>query len=180
MASRKPKPTKFVVLLILGLLLLASGAYLSYQKTILSFSEVPVQAQEVTRGELPTEIVISSAGIDLAIEMGTINNGIWEISETMASYLASSGKIGQSGNVVIYGHNKTSIFGSLTKVKVGDKITLKSEKGNLYDYQVEEISTVKPTEVSVIAPTSYEVLTVYTCTGILDSKRLVIRATPTE
>lgn len=175
------KYTKLLFLTLLAVLLLTSigGFYLYYQQTILSFASIPTAAHDksISTGS-PTRISIPSANIDLAVETGSIKNGVWKISQENASFLDVSAKPGTEGNIVIYGHNKKSIFGNLNKVSMDDLIILEIVDGNILSYEVETISTVKPTQVEVIVPTDYEVLTVYTCNGFLDSTRLVIKAKP--
>ena len=118
-------------------------------------------------------------GIDLEVKEASINNGIWEISETTASFLNSSAKPGEGGNIVIYGHNKKDILGKLIgNIKTGMEIQIFSQNGTFFRYETIEIKTVTPNEIGVVLPTDYEILTLYTCTGLLDSKRLIIKAIP--
>jgi len=41
---------------------------------------------------------------------------------------------------------------------------------------VNKITAVYPNQVQIIAPTKNETLTLYTCTGFYDEKRLIVRA----
>ena len=61
---------------------------------------------------------------------------------------------------------------------MGDSIILKTESNQEYSYSVSEILTVIPDQTEVLAPTDHEVLTLYTCTGLLDQKRLIVKALP--
>lgn len=165
--------------IIVGFFLISSTLSYYYQKRVLSFASVPeFTSQEEVGEEIPSRIVVPSAKIDLSVELGTIKKGVWQISETGASFLDVSAKPGSGGNIVIYGHNKKVIFGNLGSVKVGDTIILDTPKGKEFDYKVVSVETVAPTKVEVIAPTDYEVLTVYTCNGLFDSTRLIIKAKP--
>lgn len=162
---------------------LLGGSYLVYQKSVLTFNTLPQKSIEPTApihtNSLPVKIEIPSLNISLPITVSTISEkGIWEISEAGASFLGSSGVPGSDTNTVIYGHNKKYLFGSLVSLKTGDKIFIQSEDGIQHQYIVEETKTVSPNEISVVLPTDEERLTVYTCTGFLDSKRFVVRAKP--
>lgn len=179
MPSGRTKQLKLLLPIILGFFLISSTLSYYYQKRILSFASVPeFSTQQIKASEAPSRIIIPSVKIDLPIDEGTIKNGVWQISDVGASFLDVSAKPGSPGNIVVYGHNKRVIFGNLSLVHKGDTITLMNLSGDEFVYKVESISTVKPTEVSVIAPTDYEVLTVYTCNGLFDSTRLIIKAKP--
>lgn len=175
---RKLAKILFFFFLCFLLILSTFGFYIYYQRRILSFSSTPSSFRNKSLSEAPTRISIPSAGINLPIETGSIINGVWEISLENATFLDISAKPGNGGNTVIYGHNKKAIFGNLNKVGVGYLIILETHSGDVFNYKVESIQTVKPTQVDVIAPTDFEILTVYTCNGILDSTRLVIKAKP--
>lgn len=173
------QPRFFLVSAALGLLMILAGLYLTYQQTILSFTTPPPPQQIVNvRESPPVRIRIASGSIDLPIEVGWIRNGKWDISPKNASHLATSAHPRESGNIVVYGHNKEAIFGKLRQVKQGDLIELETAEGESHDYRVTEISQVTPKQIEVVLPTDYEVLTVYTCTGFLDSRRLIIKAIP--
>lgn len=163
-----------------GIALVIIGAYfLLYERTVLSFSRPPENAVTVTNSRpKPTKVEIGDVGIDLEISESRIVNGIWEISKNGASHLDTSASPGESGNIVIYGHNKKAIFGSLPYSRVGTKIKLTTEDGEVHDYEVIKKETVKPSNLAYVLPTSEEVLTLYTCTGFLDSMRSVLVAKP--
>lgn len=165
------------------MVLIGAGFYFSYQKTILSFDQIPWPAEIVAEEKVlaqPVAIEVESQGIKLPVEEGKIVDGIWEISPTSASHLDISAHPGQEGNIVIYGHNKKAIFGPLLRIKVGEVIKVRTSDGQVHQYLVESTQTVKPSQIEVVQPTDYEILTVYTCTGILDSERFVIKARPWE
>lgn len=184
--TKKKKKQQFprwilpLVFFLIGInLIVLGGVYLLYRRTILSFHVSPsITAEMHLRTALPKTITISSVGIDIPIDAADIENGIWKTSETHATYLNSSGRPGEGNNIVIYGHNRKNIFAPLKKVHVGDVIAIHNAEGKTYEYKVTEITTVKPTEIEKVLPTDHEVLTVYTCTGFLDSLRLIVIAQP--
>lgn len=166
--------------MIFGLqLCLASGWYYLYHQTILSFKTSPsIVADAHLRAAVPTEIVIKNAGINLPITQAAITDGVWQTSDTTATHLNTSARPLEGGNIVVYGHNLRKIFGNLTKVNIGDSLLLNTQDGKQIEYVVEEKSVVSPEDIAQVLPTDHEVLTVYTCTGFLDSKRLVLKAVP--
>ena len=59
--------------------------------------------------------------------------------------------------------------------KIGMKVYVFTDSG-WYQYEVGEITEVSPNKTEVVAPTENEILTLYTCSGFSDSKRLIIVA----
>jgi sortase A len=76
-------------------------------------------------------------------------------------HLEGTAMPGQAGNVVIAGH-RDSFFRPLRKVRVGDAIFLDTPHGRLR-YRVMWLQVVQPRDLSVVAPTDEEVLTLITC-----------------
>jgi sortase A len=68
---------------------------------------------------------------------------------------------GEAGNVVIAGH-RDSFFRPLRHIRDGDDIYLETRIGHFH-YRVTSLRVVGPREVSVIAPTTEDVLTLITC-----------------
>jgi len=167
-------------LITLGIALVTVGTYfLLYERTILSFSRPPENAVSVVgQKSKPTKIEIGDVGIDLSVSESRIINGVWEISKNGASHLDTSASPGENGNIIIYGHNKKIIFGPLPYAKVGTKIKLTTEDEKIHDYEVIKKETVKPNNLTYVLPTSEEILTLYTCTGFLDTMRSVLVAKP--
>ncbi len=92
---------------------------------------------------------------------------------------------GDNGNVVITGHSSyyawdagrfKDVFSLLHEVKIGDKVVVYFNQKK-FVYQVFDIKVVKPENVDVLAPTSFEQLTLITCTPIgTNLKRLIVTA----
>lgn len=159
-------------------LILASGFYLLYRQTILSFKVSPsIVAQQNLRGDLPLQVKMENLGLTTSVVEATIKNGIWETSETAATHLSASARPAEGGNIVIYAHNKKHLFAALSKAKVGDKIVIETAN-KAFEYQVITTKTVTPDQIEAVLPTAHEVLTLYTCTGFLDSLRFIVQATP--
>jgi sortase A len=165
--------TAAVIALFVGI----AWYFVSRQEDTLSFSEPPPEVQ-TEHSTLPVRLLIPSLDIDVPITAGTIIDGMWSISDTHASHLVSSAYPGDDGNMILYGHDKRSILGKLPRITVGDGIIVEDTEGNEHRYNVTEIHTVSPNDTDLIQPTDSTVLTVYTCTGFLNSKRFVVRALP--
>lgn len=127
--------------------------------------------------QAPQRIVVPSLNVDLPIIEANVVNGYWQLSDTTASHGVGSANPGELGNVVIFAHARDDLFGPLRKAQKATIIYVLT-KDHWYKYQVQDIKLVDPTDVQVIAPTKDEELTLYTCDGFLDSKRLIISAAP--
>ena len=164
------------LLISFGVFIFLVGATHYYQLRILSFTRAPGEAQTTLKGELPTRIQIPSINIDQPIDIGSIQNGTWQISYDRPTFLDSSARPGTGGNVVIYGHNKKAIFGNLPYLSIGQKIIIKTTDGKTYTYEAYQKDFVGPDRVDLVSPTNTEELTVYTCWGLFDTQRAVIKA----
>lgn len=176
--SKSKAPLLALIGIFLGLqLMLASGWYILYRRTILSFQVSPIVAAE-QHTETPIRIEIENKNIQLPIIPAAINDGIWPVDDHNALHLATSAYPGERGNIVIYGHNTMPVFGNLKQVAVGDIVKIATDTEVVHTYVVKEVLRVKPSDIHVVLPTDHEVLTIYTCIGWLDSERLVLKAYP--
>lgn len=125
----------------------------------------------------PVTLELPSQNISLPVFPAEIKSGRWPATPEGVSHLSSSAGVGQ-GNTVIYGHNWPRLLGKLAQVQVGDMVTLTTQSNLRLDYQIDEIKIVAPNDISVLESTLDAKLTLYTCTGFLDTKRLVIVASP--
>lgn len=173
---------KVAALCMVGCTLIVAGIFFYvYTQTILSFKVSPmVVGAAHLPSTYPVAITIDTAHINASIIPTTIKDGIWQIAHDKAAFLETSSTPAEGGNIIIYGHNLKNLFGNLYLAKVGDTIKVKTANNLIYEYQVKDIKTVDPSDIDEVTPTDYEVLTVYTCTGLFDSKRLVIKAYPTR
>jgi LPXTG-site transpeptidase (sortase) family protein len=85
---------------------------------------------------------------------------------------------GEWGNVVLTGHRDT-FFRPLRNIRQGDAITLTTVDGD-FQYQVESIAVVPPSDVQVLQPSSQRTLTLITCFPFYyvgpAPKRFIVRA----
>ena len=177
---RKYKKVLLLSLLVVGPMVAVIGFFmLFYERAVLSFSGVPEAVDLATnRKSQAVRIVVDDLGIDLAIEEGRIINGIWEISKKGASHLNISANPSEGGNIVIYGHNKKYIFGSLPYIWIGDTVKIVNKNGETFKYKVTMKTSVKPDDLTYVLPKDEETLTIYTCTGFLDTLRSIVVAKP--
>ena len=133
--------------------------------------------KQKTQTALPIHISIGTR-ISLPVVEAGRENGVWAISQTSANHVRQSALPNEKGNIIIYGHNLNKIFGYLLDAKEGDIIRIRMTDGTLHKYKVEKTHYVSPSDTSLLSPTKHEVLTVYTCAGLFDSLRFVVRATP--
>ncbi len=170
------------VLIVLGFLLFSFGGYLTYQRYSpknLEFQGLQV-SKNVSSDEAPVRISIPSLNIDNAVFPASIKKGNWESTTKGISYLSSSPVPGQNGNSILYGHNWPSILGNLTKIKPGEKIEIVMSNGEKKTFIVKFTSIVDSKQTHILNQTKDNRITLYTCTGFLDSKRFVATATLTN
>ncbi len=140
--------------------------------------ETYIAAQPVRQDKpIPSHIFIKWF-VDVDIEPEVYQEREWTISENAASYLVDSAKPGELGNLILYGHNKRSILGNIRALKGGEIIELTLSDGSKKMYKVESLHEVNPRDTKLLSSIDSEVLTIYTCSGLLDSLRFVVRATP--
>lgn len=121
----------------------------------------------------PSKIIIPSLNIDLDISPSKIVKGKWEVFEDKAGFGLGSALPGQIGNTVVFAHAREKLFLPLRKIK-NDAVVYLFVQDKWFSYKISEIKEVLPTDVSVIAPTQDETLTLFTCSGFADSKRLIV------
>lgn len=131
--------------------------------------------------EKPNSLIMPTLAFDEHVYDGpdarTLRKGIWRRPMTNTP--------DQGGNTVLAAHrftysNPRGTFYNLDKLKLGDEIGL-VWKGRAYTYNVAQIKTVGPNDISIEAPTANSQLTLYTCTPLaLPKDRLVVVATLKE
>lgn len=184
----------FVVLTLLaGASLSARAAYLHAKAELASLLIHRAWEARVTRGESRppwpwadthpvARLQIPRLGYDEIVLEGAS-------ARTLAfgpARLLSSADFGQAGNVVLAGH-RTSWFKPLEAIDLGDAIQLqwldsRSHQVRQRTYIVNKIDIVVPQDVTLLAPTASDSLTLVTCYPFNSSprspERFVIRAKP--
>lgn len=143
----------------------------------------PASASELPRLSIP------SASIRSSIKTFYLDGTSWAIEpwEKLVGHLQGTAWFTNTGNVVLGGHSEypngaPGIFAGLYRVKLGDEITVEVDKVTRR-YVVVDIRTVRYDDLSVIAPTGHNRLTLITCDipsfepqSSLYSQRLVVVA----
>lgn len=151
---------------------------------MVSFSQEPVTVDKSLLNALkakdktkvpPARLIIPSLDIDLPVKESKVINGFWEVFADSAGFGLGSAYPDEVGNQVIFAHARKGLFLPLKNAKLGQIIYVLT-KDKWYSYKAVEIKEVLPTQVEVIAPTIDTTLTLYTCSGFSDSKRLIVRA----
>ena len=175
-----------LLFLSVSLVCFVGAGYLVWQRYYnpnrLAFAASPPSAAPVVRYQSfwPARIQIPDLQIDLPVEPAEIKNGQWQVTSRGVSYLVSSPPPGQPGNSIFYGHNWPRLLGRLKNIRVGQSIILEASSGSQLKFTVARIQIVPPSDTSVLLPTIEPQLTLYTCIGFSDSKRLVVTALPQE
>lgn len=178
MPNPKNLLANFFILSGLGLILTVTAltqydkvlGFLNPQKIIISSN----QQSDIT----PTKIQISGI-IDLPVVPGEYKKGEWDLVSDKALYLKSSGIPGKKGNSVFYGHDTDAVFGKLEpNLKIGDRVTVSLSNSQKITYKIDSLKRVYPNDISILKQTDSEVLTIFTCTGLFDSLRFVVTASP--
>lgn len=174
------------LLLLLGFIFLVFSVYLFWLRTSPTKIEFEIQETEISKTDYvysdssPYKLTISSIGVELPIIKSKIERGEWEVTEEGVSYLSSSPIPGDFGNSILYGHNWPNLLGKLPKVRPGDEIVITMSNSEVRKFIVDKTQIVEPTNTSILAFSNQPQITIYTCTGILDSKRFVVVAKPSQ
>lgn len=149
--------------------------------------EAVAPALATRRALTPERLVIPTIAVDTQVVTSPIVQGEWQVPRFVAGHLEGTARPGEGSNVALAGHLQSlrngNVFADLEKVQPGDEVLVSAE-GEQARYVVREARLVTPTDVSVVAPTPEERLTLITCAGNWDwlrgeySHRLVIVATP--
>lgn len=123
----------------------------------------------------PLRIIIPALDLDIAVKEAKVIKGYWEVFPDRAGFGLGSAFPDEVGNQVIFAHAKAGLFLPLRQAKSGQTVYILT-KDAWFTYQIAEIKEVLPTQTEVIAPTKEQVLTLYTCSGFADSKRLIVVA----
>jgi LPXTG-site transpeptidase (sortase) family protein len=150
---------------------------------IVSFAQEPVKVDNAflkNQGKdkikaSPLRILIPELSLDLPIKEAKIIKGYWEVFPESAGWGSGSAYPGEIGNQVIFAHAKEGLFQPLKKARLGQLIYIIT-KEKWFFYHIAEIKEVTPDNLSAISPTIDETLTLYTCSGFSDSKRLIVIA----
>ena len=164
-----------LTLLIAGSLLVAGSAYLIYQEQQRVLPPALVLQQTAPEANTqPVHLELIKAGVSVKVEPGYLQNGRWSVVPDAANYLVSSSLPDEGGNILIYGHNKKEVLANLKQAEIGEVVELTSKDGQKRQYRIVKRYVTGSNDTSPLEERMEETLTIYTCTGFLDTKRLVI------
>lgn len=179
MGTQKQKLRSLLVarmLMILGVFLLLCTGYfmwLRYSPQKLAFKTIVTTPSSITDMNPPEYIEIPDLHISLPIYPSTIHNNAWETTTEGVSYWSKSPAPGQKGNSILYGHNWTSLLGNLIYSRPGQEIIIEYKDRTKRRFIIDKTAIVPPTQIHILEPSTDTRITIYTCTGFLDSKRFV-------
>lgn len=169
------------LLIFTGIACLLTAGYFLFQRVNpnrLKFEGYIPEAEVSTDKPVgvPKHLIIKELGVNLEVVPANVINDRWETTYDGVSYLASSPVPGTVGNSIFYGHNWSSLLGNLKNASPGQIIEIIDDAGRVTRFEVNFVQVVGPDEKSILDQTSDNRLTLYTCTGFLDTKRLVVTA----
>jgi len=113
-------------------------------------------------------IIASSIHLDTKVEESPIVADQWVVPKFAAGHLQGTAQPLQGGNVVLAGHVQSissgDVFANIARLRSGSPIQLYT-KTAIVTYVVTSVEIVRNTDLSVVAPSSQEELTLITCTG---------------
>jgi LPXTG-site transpeptidase (sortase) family protein len=174
------------ILIALGVFLLIYSAlliYYRYSPNRLSFAyqndNINTLDKETSENRpTPVKVRIPSVDVSLPVIESRLIGDKLETTDQGISYLTNSAYPGDTGNSIFYGHNWTSLLGSLIYVKPGDIVEIEYNDTSRREFEIVSTMEVKPNQTAVLNQTPYSTVTIYTCSGFLDSKRFVVSARP--
>ena len=125
-------------------------------------------------GDVLGEIEVPRLGLDAIVVQGDSPATL----KRAVGHLSKSALPGEWGNVALAGHRDT-FFRPLRDIRLGDVITFKTQERS-FEYLVQSIEVVDPTDIRVLEPLTGHDLTLLTCYPVYyvgpAPKRLVVRA----
>jgi LPXTG-site transpeptidase (sortase) family protein len=161
-----------------------------------------VAADAADRDQLPSgrgyavRLTIPAIKLDTKVEQAGIvqdqqGQPAWQTLPFVAVHYGDlTSLIGARGNAVIAGHVVTlsegNVFRFLYKLNIDDQVNVWDQHDKEHDFHVVDVKLVPPDDISAMAPTSDETLTLITCGGTFDpvkrefSDRLIVTAKPVQ
>jgi LPXTG-site transpeptidase (sortase) family protein len=163
-----------------GKLILAGVILLLVSTGYQTLSLIPKNSPKATATEESAfqakKIIIPKAKINASITQGGFVDGQWILSDN--SVLIVTQDEGQKGtfSAILYAHNRPELFANLKKVSLKDKIIIENEKNEQIVYEVYSKESVRAKEVDKIQSSDPNSLILFTCNGLFDQSRLLVKA----
>ncbi len=167
-----------VILSVTSLLSFSYTLYLINQRNRqIKFSYYNFNTGTTVSSEImPVSIEIPAINVSLPVIQTSITNHEWEVTSDGIAYLKDTVLPGDEGNSVFYGHNWPNLLKNLNDIKNGDEISIKLSNGDIRKFIIKDKFVVTPDQTHILNDREGKILTLYTCTGFMDSKRLVVVA----
>lgn len=170
---------------LLGFVFLLVGIFLfASLYRVLALSRSPVLPNSILQNNssnqklFPINIEILSQNLYLPVNNVSVTNGNWEDTKNSVGYVLESPIPGTEGNSIFYAHNRPNLFGKLKYLKKTDKVSVIFSNGTAKDFYVTRVFEVTKDQTHILTKTDNPTITLYTCSGFLDSKRLIVIAEP--
>lgn len=119
----------------------------------------------------PVQIGIPHSNINAEVKPGGVIAGKWILSESFVHY---TGLI--NNTPIYYAHERENLFGNLKLLTSGDKIYIKTQKGQTIEYIVSSTQRILPTQIDKLKGNKNNTILLYTCDGAFDQYRLLVTA----
>lgn len=172
-----------ILIVLIGIGIFGVAKIKSTPKTVTATSK---QAQTATDFYLSIPSLNISAPVVADVDGNNKEVYFKALQNGVAQYKGTA-KPGEGGNIFIFGHSSyyawdpghyKEIFKNLEDIKIGAEIEI-TYRGKEYKYKVTQTKVVKPTDISSLAPTSSEQLTLMTCVPPgTTTNRLIVVARP--
>lgn len=161
-----------------GILFADSHVYQAVEIQKLESANPPPSPLVLAEGDMLGELQVPRLGLNAIVVQGDSSADL----RKAVGHLSNSALPGESGNVALAGHRDT-FFRPLRDIRVGDEIRFKTRERS-FEYVVESIEVVAPTDVFVLQSLTGHELTLLTCFPFHyvgpAPKRLVVRAREVE
>lgn len=177
--SIKMRRAASTILISIGFLVLAFGIIILWRRndpSRLQFEGEYASVEKPSEISIPIGITIEELSIRLPVVAARNKGKEWETTSEGVSFLEDSPSPGSVGNSIFYGHNWGSLLGNLNKAQAGQIIEIYFSDGTKRKFEISRIQIVSPKDISVLAPSEDERITLYTCSGFFDQDRLVVTA----
>lgn len=157
-----------------GFVFADSGAFQSLELKKFKQASLLSEPHLLVEDDVIGEIQVPRLGLEAIVVQGDSPAAL----RRAVGHLAKSPLPGERGNVILAGHRDT-FFRPLRDIRLGDEIRFKTPERS-FDYLVESIEVVAPTDIHVLESSSGHDLTLLTCFPFHyigpAPKRLVVRA----
>lgn len=131
------------------------------------FQPTPTATSAITQ----VDLTIPNAGVAARVIQVYLNNeGTWDVSSLgmNAGHLQGTNWITTPGNIVLAGHVEMSnggpgIFARIHNLSLGDRMFLEVMGEDNRTYAVTNVQRVDPSDLSVLYPSEFDILTLITC-----------------